>query len=160
QKELDEQTQRSILNPGTVLATSGGESYRKVFHAGFHHPDVWLDNSPDDNGTEHLQVIRSCIRQILDLARTESLASIAFALMGAGVFGLDPRLVAHGFFEDVMQFASGFDSEKGVEIWLVMYEEPVFQMALEAGVQAWLTHTSKVNHWEPFELGVPHLDVF
>jgi O-acetyl-ADP-ribose deacetylase (regulator of RNase III) len=160
QEELDGQTQGKILNPGVVLTTSGGETYRKVFHAGFHHPTVWLDESSEDNGTEHLQVIRRCVRQVLDLARAESLASTAFPLIGAGVFGLDPRLVAHGFFEDVMQFASGFESERRVEIWLVVYEEPVFHMALEAGVQAWLAYTSKTNRWEPFELGVPHLDLF
>jgi len=33
-------------------------------------------------------------------------------------------------------------------------------MTLESGVQAWLAHTSTSCHWEPFNLGVPYLDLF
>src|SRR4051812_31344744 len=40
--ELDKQTAGAVLPPGTVLTTSGGD-YDAIFHAGFHHPAVFLD---------------------------------------------------------------------------------------------------------------------
>jgi O-acetyl-ADP-ribose deacetylase (regulator of RNase III) len=93
QPELDRQTGGRALPVGTVLVTSGGP-YRAIFHAGFHHPSVFLGMSQDDNGTEHLRVIRGCVRQVLDRARAMGLRSVAFPLIGTGIFGLSPALAS------------------------------------------------------------------
>jgi hypothetical protein len=44
QAEVDAQTDGRVLPAGTVLATSlSGDGL--IYHAGFHHPDVWLESS-------------------------------------------------------------------------------------------------------------------
>jgi O-acetyl-ADP-ribose deacetylase (regulator of RNase III) len=159
QRQLDEQTKRATLEPGTVLKTTGG-SYAAIYHAGFHHMTKWLDSSREDNETEHLEVIRRCVRRVLENVRDASFQSVAFPLMGSGIFGLDPRLVARNFFEDVFQFAFEATSNKEMDVWLVVYNEPTFHLVLEVGVQAWLTHTTPKAQWEPFEVGIPYLDLF
>jgi O-acetyl-ADP-ribose deacetylase (regulator of RNase III) len=159
QRQLDEQTNKGTFDPGTVLTTTGG-GYSAIYHAGFHHPTEWLDASVQDSETEHLEVIRRCVRRILELVRDAPFQSVAFPLVGSGIFGLDPRLVARNFFEDVFQFASEATSNKEMHVWLVVYDEPTFHSIIEAGIQAWLTHTMPKVQWEPFGLGIPYLDLF
>jgi hypothetical protein len=36
-----------VLRAGTVLDTSGGQDFVRIFHAGFHDPDDW-PNLPDE----------------------------------------------------------------------------------------------------------------
>jgi hypothetical protein len=39
QLELDAATEGQVLGPGTVIDTSGGQDFKRIFHAGFHDPD-------------------------------------------------------------------------------------------------------------------------
>jgi O-acetyl-ADP-ribose deacetylase (regulator of RNase III) len=179
QDELFQQTRRQILDVGTVLKTSGGNKYKAIYHAGFHHPDQWLSLDDDEsNDTEHLQVIRSCVQKILNMVADDPhISSVAFPLIGSGNFTLNHTLVAHDFFQDVIQFADQIypeqqqqqqqkQKQKGaLDIWLIEYKASKFHSTLESGIQAWLSRTSSMLSfssyaWEPYALGVPHLDLF
>lgn len=159
QPELDRQTGGRALPVGTVLVTGGGP-YRAIFHAGFHHPSVFLGMSPDDNGTEHLRVIRGCVRQVLDRARELGLRSVAFPLIGTGIFGLSPALLGFEFFEELAHAALAPGEGERPEVWLVVYDEGHLPAVLQAGVQAWLGLLPARPGWQPFRLGVPYLDRF
>lgn len=171
QDELFQQTQRETLDVGTVLKTSGGNKYKAIYHAGFHHPEKWLSLEDDEsNDTEHLQVIRSCVRNVLNMVADDpDISSVAFPLLGSGNFSLNHTLVAHDFFQDVIQFAdqiSPAQQQNGaLDVWLVEYRVSKFHSTLESGIQAWLARTSSISSfsssaWEPYALGVPHLDLF
>ncbi len=43
QRELDAATNGQVLGAGTVIDTSGGQDFKRIFHAGFHDPDDWPD---------------------------------------------------------------------------------------------------------------------
>src|SRR5215471_18837449 len=81
QRELDATTQRQVLRAGTVIDTSGGQDFKRIFHAGFHDPEDWLNQSEevsptvdsssgsrDSQETEYFAAIGSCITQVLDAA--------------------------------------------------------------------------------------------
>lgn len=159
QPELDRQTGGQALPVGTVLVTGGGP-YRAIFHAGFHHPSVFLGTSPDDNGAEHLRVIRGCARQVLDRARAMGLRSVAFPLIGTGIFGLSPALLGFEFFEELAHAALAPGDGERPEVWLVVYDAGHLPGVLQAGVQAWLGLFPARPCWQPFRLGVPYLDRF
>jgi O-acetyl-ADP-ribose deacetylase (regulator of RNase III) len=171
QAELFQQTQRETLDVGTVLKTSGGNKYKVIYHAGYHHADQWLSLDDDEsNETEHLQVIRTCVRKVLNtVADDPDISSVAFPLIGSGNFSLNHTLVAHDFFQDVIQFADEISLEQqqngALDVWLVEYQASKFHSTLESGIQAWLARTSSMSSfssfaWEPYALGVPHLDLF
>jgi O-acetyl-ADP-ribose deacetylase (regulator of RNase III) len=159
QDELVRKTNNEVLQPPVVLTTSGGK-YACIFHAGFHLPYTRHAKLSDDEGTEHLEIIRYCVRQILEMVHEANFSSVAFPLIGAGIFGLDPGLVARNFFDDILSFAVDSRTRKDMEVWLVAYDEPTFHTALQSGIQAWLSHTSTQHRYELFSLGVPHLDAF
>jgi O-acetyl-ADP-ribose deacetylase (regulator of RNase III) len=159
QAELNQQTGGAVLPPGTVLST-GGDPYVAIFHAGFHHPSVFLDGDTEDDQTEHLKLIRSCVRQVLDRAVEMPLRSVAFPLLGCGLFGLDPRLMASEFFEEVAHVAVAATPRQEMHVWLVIFRDDLFAAVLQAGVQAWLDLVPALPHGETFDLGVPYLDLF
>jgi O-acetyl-ADP-ribose deacetylase (regulator of RNase III) len=159
QAELTQQTGGAVLPPGTVL-TTGGDPYAAIFHAGFHHPGVFLDGETEDDQTEHLKLIRSCVRQVLDRAVDMPLRSVAFPLLGCGLFGLDPRLMASEFFEEVAHVAGSAGPRQETHVWLVIFRDNLFAAVLQAGVQAWLDLVPALPRGEPFDLGVPYLDLF
>jgi hypothetical protein len=121
---------------------------------------VFLGASADDNGTEHLRVIRSCVRQVLDMAEELRLRSVAFPLLGSGLFGLDPALLAFEFFEELAHDALVARQGEQPEVWLFVYQATLLPRVLEAGVQAWLGLLPARPGWQPFRLGVPYLDHF
>lgn len=159
QDQLFALTDHRTLAPGTVLVTTGGD-YSAIFHAGFHHPTEWLDPDSEDNATAHLNVIRGCIGQVLHLTKQKGLPSVAFPLIGTGLFDLDPKLLAREFFEELLQFATEIEAKETIDVWLVVFEERLIDDVLEAGVQSWLRRLPIAPRWEPFGLSVPHVDVF
>jgi O-acetyl-ADP-ribose deacetylase (regulator of RNase III) len=110
QHELDEATNGQVLRPGTVLDTSGGQDFVRIFHAGFHDPDDWL-TVPDEPGRadnlssasggsrvpDYFEAIGSCIAQVLDAAVARKLSSVAFPLIGCDLFGLDEKMLVSGW---------------------------------------------------------------
>jgi O-acetyl-ADP-ribose deacetylase (regulator of RNase III) len=159
QAELTQQTRGAVLPPGTVLQT-GGKPYVTLFHAGFHHPDVFLEGDTEDDQTEYLKIIGACVRQVLDRAVDMPLRSVAFPLLGCGLFGLDPRLMAAEFFDAVAQVAVSATPRQEVHVWLVIFREELLADVLQAGVQTWLDLVPALPRGEPFDLGVPYLDLF
>lgn len=119
QEELDEQSRGRSSPPGTVLVTGGSPLFEKVYHAGFHEPWVWYDANSDDADAEHLRSIRQCVRDILQRLKQDSLRSVAFPLLGCGLFGLDPRLLAYEFTKEVAEFAQEPRAD-GTEVVLVL----------------------------------------
>ena len=86
QHELDVATNGQVLRAGTVLDTSGGQDFVRIFHAGFHDPDDWLttpvepgdsdnlsDASGGSRGADYFAAIGSCIAQVLDAAVAQKL---------------------------------------------------------------------------------------
>jgi hypothetical protein len=82
QSELDAVREGRVLGPGTVIATSGGSDFKRIFHAGFHDPDDWPDLSGESLGatglgnaprefreTSYFAAIGSCMPQIINPPR-------------------------------------------------------------------------------------------
>jgi len=160
QRELSSATQRQILPVGTVLTTSGGGDYGRIYHAGFHHPRVFLASAKEDSQTEHVGVIRSCVRQILEELKGRGIRSIAFPLIGCGVFQLDPALLAYEFMAEVAQFANSVVLPETKDVWLVVYESELVQEVVNALVQALIDRVPPSSKYEPLALGVGYLDLF
>lgn len=163
QPELNQQTKGQILQVGTVLKTRGGDDYVCIYHAGFHHPWIYPDLSSDENSqTEHLAIIRSCIHRILDDVGQSPVSSIAFPLIGTGVFRLDPALLAYEFMAEVASFVDDTDLRDKKIIYLVISEDKNEQLSkvLDACNQALIDHYSPTYKHEPFSLGVDYLNRF
>jgi hypothetical protein len=88
QRELDAATEGHLLGPGTVVDTSGGPDFQRIFHAGFHDPDdlrtvdvlsdaqalsMMVDFSREFRETAYFAAIGSCMAQILDSAVAQKL---------------------------------------------------------------------------------------
>jgi len=160
QDQLDAQTGGETLPLGTVLETDA-PPFRCAFHAGFHHPDMWLDpDSPDSDQTEHLRVVRRCVRRVLERAAHLELGSVAFPLIGTGVFGLDPKVLAYEFFDEIILFATESELPRDLSVWLVIHDSSLFDAVVEAGVQAWVDRTSACHDWQHLHLGISYLDEF
>jgi O-acetyl-ADP-ribose deacetylase (regulator of RNase III) len=162
QPQLREQTQDQVMPVGTVLTTRGGNS-PVIFHAGFHHPDDFLSDSSDEAGTEHVRVIADCVNRILGGMDGEGVRSIAFPLIGCGIFGLSPRLLAREFFNQVQTFGAwGGTSTSGPtnEVWLVLDRTGLIGPVVQAGTQAWAEQLPANPTFDELKLGVPHLDSF
>ena len=111
QRELDAATKGQVLGAGTVIDTSGGQDFKRIFHAGFHDPDDWPDLPGEvrrcDNldrciganlrEADYFAAIGSCIAQVLDAAVAQKLSSVAFPLIGCGLFGLDEKMLVLQF---------------------------------------------------------------
>lgn len=163
QEELFSKTNFQVLTEGTVLKTGAIGDYQVIYHAGFHLPWKYLYPLESDSpGTEYLKIIRSCIRQILDDFAQSPLSSVAFPLIGTGVFGLDPGLLAYEFIQELLSFAETTPLPTRKEIWLVIrpgIKKQRMTRILDSTVQAMIDRfsTSKFN---PLHLGVTFIDDF
>jgi hypothetical protein len=61
QQELDQITKGQVLCAGTVLETTGGEDFKRIFHAGFHKPDDWPGTLTSSQDADYFEAIGSCI---------------------------------------------------------------------------------------------------
>src|SRR5713101_1153073 len=142
QQELNAATNGQVLHPGTVLDTSGGQDFKRIFHAGFHYPESWLDRSGearnlidrprearDSLETEYFTAIGSCITQILDGAVRQGLKSIAFPLIGAGLFGLDEKMRILQFIDAIEALDDRLPEGQNPHVWLVIRDPAQFESA-------------------------------
>jgi O-acetyl-ADP-ribose deacetylase (regulator of RNase III) len=132
QAELDIQTRGAECAPGTVLETSGPEE-RRIFHAGFHAPRVWAPKGAGEQAG-HLEAIRACIDEILDRAVATELDSVAFPLIGTGVFGIAVESFSHVFFEAVALAARR--SSVPLQVALVVGPAQEVDTVVRSGTQA------------------------
>ena len=62
QPELDLATNMDVFRAGTVISTSGGDLFKRIYHAGIHEPHDWPGGS---SGLSHAQLlgnIGTCLR--------------------------------------------------------------------------------------------------
>ncbi len=137
-------TGHAILDPGTVLKTSGG-SFQAIYHAGFHHPHVWLDPDGERNATDHVSVIQRCIRTILDDFGSSDLQSLALPLLGTGVFGLDREFIYIQTVETITDYATRHPMP-GKTIVIVRRLPEQFSALLESVSEDLLPHPIRESH--------------
>jgi hypothetical protein len=91
-----------------VIDSSGGQDFKRIFHAGFHDPDDWPKSGSlartdavnplrETQETNYFAAISSCITQILNEAQAQRLESIAFPLIGCGLL---PNVILRVKFND------------------------------------------------------------
>jgi len=120
QDELDQQTEGQTLPSGTVLRITGGKSYRHIYHAGFHHLLEWLNTEDrETRETDSIQTIRHCIRQILGDLTAGAVRSVAFPLIGTGVYDIDSSLLAYEFARELVDHAQ-HGGPRPRDIWLAI----------------------------------------
>jgi O-acetyl-ADP-ribose deacetylase (regulator of RNase III) len=165
QEELNHLKRGRIRSEGTIIKTGPVGDYQAIYHAGFHHPWKFPDFKIDDpDQVEYLHIIRSCVRQILDDFARSEMHSVAFPLIGTGVFELDPALLAYEFMLELFGFAESTHLSAQKQVWLVIYsgdEDKLLSPVLNAIVQALIDRSSVTTvGFDPFQLGVSYIDEF
>ena len=141
QRELHAATNGQMLQPGTVIHTSGGQDFKRIFHAGFHEPVSWLDRSAaaagdtveqsrswrDSQETEFFAAIGSCITQVLDGAIAQGLKSVAFPLIGGGLFGLNYKMLILQFIRAIEGLDDRLAEGQNLNVWLVIRDRKQFE---------------------------------
>lgn len=123
---LFSQTRGHVLGSGTVIATTGGNDFRKIYHAGFHEPDDWPGTPGGSEFAYYFEAIGCCIDQVLQMAKTEGVRSVAFPLLGCGLFGLDERMLLLQFLDAIENFDRQLSGSESLHVWLVIRERSQF----------------------------------
>ena len=173
QRELDAATQDQVLGPGTVIDTSGGQDFKRIFHAGFHDPDDWpvlsgevldatglTDASRELRETNYFAAIGSCITQILDAAVAQKLSSVAFPLIGCGLFGLDEKMLILQFLDAIGELDDRLAEGESLHVWLVIRDRARFESAAGTFLDLLLQAQSRMVSVRVQRIGVPILDRF
>jgi O-acetyl-ADP-ribose deacetylase (regulator of RNase III) len=131
QRELDAATKGRVLAPGLVIATSGGQDFKRIFHTGFPNdrsdlPDTdrrttgFGDATREFRETAYFATIGSSITQILDTAVAQQLKSVAVPLIGWGLFGLDEKMLILQFLDAIEEFDDRLAGGEELHVWLVI----------------------------------------
>lgn len=155
QEELDALTQKTILPTGTVLSTCGGTRYQRIYHAGFHQPGEWLDSEDVDHEADSLSTVMRCVRAIL--SDPDLPESIAFPLLGTGLFGLSPALVAYEFAREVL--AVGLRGGPRRSVWLAV-RSGTYDQIVDPMIQGLIDHHLGASPIQDLRLGIGYLDQF
>lgn len=158
QGDLDAQTRRRVLPLGSLLVTRGGLG-GTILHVGLHAPDA-LDEKQAPDTAAYLPVVRRAVRDALELAAARGLRSIAFPLLGCGLFGLDPALVAYEMFGEVAAFAEDSDPTRPLDVRVVVRSPEQVPSVVAAGVQAWIDRFPVGSARPALDLGVPWIDLY
>jgi O-acetyl-ADP-ribose deacetylase (regulator of RNase III) len=160
QQELDTATKGQVLRAGTVLDTSGGNDFIRIFHAGFHEPDDWPGVPGGSQVADYFEAIGSCIRQVLESVRTQRLSSVAFPLIGCGRFGLDEKMLILQFLDAVETLDERLKEGERLNVWLVIRDRDQFESVAGVLLALVLRHRSETIAIELELSGVPMLDRF
>jgi O-acetyl-ADP-ribose deacetylase (regulator of RNase III) len=136
QKDLLVQTKGKVMNEGTVLETKGCNDIEKIFHIGFHYPNSWIQDYDDDQEAEYIRIISASIRDVLTKFFNSNLQSISFPLIGCGLFGLSPKLLAQEFMNIVCDLYQLLGSGEQRVISLVIYDPYIRDDVMESLVQS------------------------
>src|SRR5262245_6513420 len=159
QQELDATTSGQVLHAGTIIWTSGGADFTRIFHAGFHDPSDWRgSHGSSTQDADYFEAIGSCIRQVLHEAKAQKLSSIAFPLIGCGRFGLDEKMLILQFFDAIDAFDSHLKDGEHLNVWLVIHNHDQFESAVGAFVDLLLSSRRKMVALQMTPTGVPILD--
>jgi len=173
QRELDEATQGQVLGPGTVIDTSGGQDFKRIFHAGFHDPDDWPDlpgtvldatgltDAPREfRETNYFAAIGSCITQILDATVAQKMSSVAFPLIGCGLFGLDEKMLILQFLDAIQELDDRLAEGESLHVWLVIRDRAHFESAAGTFLDLLMQARNRMVSIRVQRIGVPILDRF
>jgi O-acetyl-ADP-ribose deacetylase (regulator of RNase III) len=160
QQELDDATKGQVLHPGTILGTSGGKDFNRIFHAGFHEPDDWPETPGGSQDADYFEAIGSCIRQVLDSAIAQRLTSIAFPLIGCGLFGLDEKMLILQFIDAVETLDRKLEKDEPLKVWLVIRDRAQFESVAGVFLELLLRARSEMVFVQLRGSGVPILDRF
>jgi O-acetyl-ADP-ribose deacetylase (regulator of RNase III) len=173
QRELDAVTKGQVLGPGTVIETSGGATFKRIFHAGFHDPNDGPDLPAGSSGgtrvadgarefreTDYFAAIGSCTQQILNIAAARKLNSVAFPLIGCGLFGLDEKMLILQFLDAIEEFDQGLDESENLHVWLVIRDRAQFESTAGVFLDLLMQARRKMFSVRVKSVGVPILDRF
>jgi O-acetyl-ADP-ribose deacetylase (regulator of RNase III) len=173
QRELDAATRGQVLGPGTVIDTSGGRDFKRIFHAGFHDPDDWpglLGDAPgtmdsanarrEFQETNYFAAIGSCMAQIVDASIAQNLKSVAFPLIGCGLFGLDEKMLILQFLDVIEDLDDRLTDPETLHIWLVIRNHAQFLSAAGTFLDLLMQGRSKMVSVRLKSSGVSILDRF
>ena len=160
QQELDDATRGQVLRPGTIIETNGSKDFRRIFHAGFHEPDDWPMAPGGSQDTDYFEAIGSCIRQVLDFVVSQKLSSVAFPLIGCGLFGLDEKMLILQFLDAVETVDSRLAKPENLNVWLVIRNRAQFESAAGVFLELLLRARSQMIVVQLEPSGVPILDRF
>lgn len=160
QVELDEATRGQVFRAGTVLETSGGDDFVRIFHAGFHEPHDWPGIPGGSQDADYFEAIGSCIRQVLESARAQNLKSVAFPLIGCGLFGLDEKMLTLQFLDVVETLDDRLKEGESLNVWLVIRDQSQFESIVGLLFGELLRHRSETITLQMEQSGVPILDRF
>jgi O-acetyl-ADP-ribose deacetylase (regulator of RNase III) len=160
QQELDAATNGHVLRAGTVLDTSGGQDFLRIFHAGFHEPHDWPGVPGGSRDADYFEGIGSCIAQVLDAAVAQKLTSVAFPLIGCGLFGLDEKMLVLQFLDTIEALDNRLREGESIHVWLVIRERAQFESVTGVFLDLLLQARSKMVTLQLERSGVPILDRF
>jgi O-acetyl-ADP-ribose deacetylase (regulator of RNase III) len=158
QPELDLATNMDVFRAGTVISTSGGDLFKRIYHAGIHEPHDWPGGS---SGLTHAQLlgnIGTCLDQILQMAATDGMTSVAFPLIGCGLLGLDERMLVLQFLHALEQFDRRCTDEKFVHVWLVINDQRQTASVLNHLIGQLIEHREQTVTISIQQTGIPILD--
>jgi O-acetyl-ADP-ribose deacetylase (regulator of RNase III) len=158
QQELDDATKGQVLHPGTILDTSGGKDFVRIFHAGFHEPGDWPDTPGGSQDADYFEAIGSCIRQVLDSVIAQRLTSVAFPLIGCGLFGLDEKMLILQFIDAVETLDGHLKKAENLSVWLVIRDSAQFESAAGVFLELLLRARSEMIVVQLERSGIPILD--
>jgi O-acetyl-ADP-ribose deacetylase (regulator of RNase III) len=160
QQELDDATKGQVLHPGTILDTSGGKDFDRIFHAGFHEPDDWPGAPDGSQDADYFEAIGSCIRQVLNSVITKRLSSVAFPLIGCGLFGLDEKMLILQFIDALETLDRKFENAEPLKVWLVIRDRDQFESVAGVFLDLLLHARSEMVAVQLERSGVSLLDRF
>lgn len=155
------------------MVTSGGQDFKRIFHAGFHDRDDWPDlpgavltatgftNAPRElRETNYFAAIGSCITQILDAAMAQKLSSVAFPLIGCGLFGLDEKMLILQFIDAIEELDDRLAEGESLHVWLVNRDRAQFVSAFGTFLDLLLQARNRMVSIRVQRTGLPILDRF
>lgn len=160
QKELDAETNGQVFRAGTVISTGGGDDFKRIYHAGFHDPDDWLDVPGGSSAAEHFAAIGECVDQAVDAAAGHGIRSVAFPLIGCGLFGLDEKMLILQFLDAIERASLRHGSGMAPEVWLVIRETEQFEAVVGVLLDLVLAQRSQTLSIPVEPTGVSILDSF
>ena len=160
QPELDLATNMEVFRAGTIIGTSGGGVFKRIYHAGVHEPDDWPGGSGSSTYAQLLETIGSCLDQVLQMAATEGIESVAFPLIGCGVLGLDERMLVQQFLHALEQFDRRWTGDKSLHVWLVIKDQRQMASVLHQLIGLLIEHREQTIAISVQRTGVPILDRF
>jgi hypothetical protein len=116
--------------------------------------------SGGSRGTDYFAAIGSCIAQVLDGAVAQKLTSVAFPLIGCGLFGLDEKMLVLQFLDAIEALDDRLAEGESLHVWLVIHERAQFESAAGVFLDLLLQERAKMAMVRLKPSGVPILDRF